>query len=118
MPVYALREPFHPSGQSLRIVVHPEQSVRLRCQVHACDRGDGIRLPVVRVEIAFHVLREGVEKGVFLVDDIDMTAELVHYSVKGIEVPYIRGHIGAKLTDETRGQYVENIVFGALRRKE
>ena len=49
---------------------------------------------------------------------IDMTAELVHYSVKGIEVPYIRGHIGAKLTDETRGQYVENIVFGALRRKE
>ena len=64
------------------------------------------------------VLREGVEKGVFQVDDIDMTAELVHYSVKGIEVPYIRGHIGAKLTDETRGQYVENIVFGALRRKE
>ena len=48
----------------------------------------------------------------FQVDDIDMTAELVHYSVKGIEVPYIRGHIGAKLTDETRGQYVENIVFG------
>ena len=64
MPVYALREPFHPSGQSLRIVVHPEQSVRLRCQVHACDRGDGIRLPLVRVEIAFHVLREGVIVGI------------------------------------------------------
>ena len=48
------------------------------------------------------VLREGVEKGVFRIDDIDMTAELVHYCVKGIEVPYIRGHIGAKLDDETR----------------
>ena len=35
------------------------------------------------------VLREGVEKGVFRIDDIDMTAELVHYCVKGIEVPYI-----------------------------
>ena len=64
MPVYALRESFHPSGQSLRIVIHPEQSVRLRCQVHACDRGDGIRLPVVRVEIAFHVLRKGVIVGI------------------------------------------------------
>ena len=62
------------------------------------------------------VLREGVEKGVFRIDDIDMTAELVHYCVKGIEVPYIRGHIGAKLDDETRDKYVVNLVFGALLR--
>ena len=55
------------------------------------------------------VLREGVEKGVFRIDDIDMTAELVHYCVKGIEVPYIRGHIGAKLDDETRDKYVVNL---------
>ncbi len=62
------------------------------------------------------VLREGVEKGVFRIDDIDMTAELVHYCVKGIEVPYIRGHIGAKLDDETRDKYVVNLVFGVLHR--
>ena len=62
------------------------------------------------------VLSEGVEKGVFRIDDIDMTAELVHYCVKGIEVPYIRGHIGAKLDDETRDKYVVNLVFGALHR--
>ena len=62
------------------------------------------------------VLREGVEKGVFRIDDIDMTAELVHYCVKGIEVPYIRGHIGAKLDDETRDKNVVNLVFGALHR--
>ena len=62
------------------------------------------------------VLREGVEKGVFRIDDIDMTAELVHYCVKGIEVPYIRGHIGAKLDDETRDKYVVDLVFGALHR--
>lgn len=62
------------------------------------------------------VLREGVEKGVFRIDDIDMTAELVHYCVKGIEVPYIRGHIGAKLDNETRDKYVVNLVFGALHR--
>ena len=64
------------------------------------------------------VLREGVEKGVCRIDDIDMTAELVHYCVKGIEVPYIRGHIGAKLDDETRDKYGVNLVFGALHRTE
>ena len=80
------------------------------------------RFDAKEIQLFKDVLREGVEKGVFQVDDIDMTAELVHYSVKGIEVPYIRGHIGAKLTDETRwGAYfsligcaiivVMNIVF-------
>ena len=61
------------------------------------------------------VLREGVEKGVFLIDDVDMTAELLHYCVKGIEVPYIRGQIGPNLDDATRDRYVKRLVFGALR---
>ena len=68
------------------------------------------------IELYKEVLREGVEKGVFHIDDVDMTAELIHYSVKGIEVPYIRGHVGANLTDEQRNRYVVNIVFGALHR--
>lgn len=63
------------------------------------------------------VLREGVEKGVFQIDDINMTAELLHYCVKGIEVPYIRGQIGPNLDDMTRDRYVKRLVFGALRRR-
>ena len=47
-----------------------------------------------------------------------MTAELLHYCVKGIEVPYIRGHIGANLDDNTRDKYVVNIVFGALHKMD
>ena len=54
------------------------------------------------------VLQEGKDKGVFHIDDVDMTASLVHYCVKGIEVPYIRGHIGANLDMETRKKYVAN----------
>ncbi|WP_455585760.1 TetR/AcrR family transcriptional regulator [Bacteroides sp.] len=64
------------------------------------------------------VLQEGKEKGVFQIDDVDMTASLVHYCVKGIEVPYIRGHIGANMDIATRKKYVANIVFGALHRTE
>ena len=57
-------------------------------------------------------------KGVFHIDDVEMTADLIHYCVKGIEVPYIRGHIGAHLDEDTRNRYVSNIVFGALHRTE
>ncbi|MDR0976249.1 MAG: TetR/AcrR family transcriptional regulator [Prevotellaceae bacterium] len=64
------------------------------------------------------VLQEGVEKGVFQIDDVSITAELVHYCVKGIEVPYIRGQIGANLSDQESYRYVLNIVFGALRRTQ
>lgn len=76
------------------------------------------RFDAKEIQLFKDVLREGAEKGVFRIDDIDMTAELIHYCVKGIEVPYIRGHIGAKLTDEERDKYVVNIVFGALHRTE
>ena len=64
------------------------------------------------------VLQEGVDKGVFLLDDVDMTALLIHYCVKGIEVPYIRGRIGIGLDIETRKKYVSNIVFGALHKTD
>lgn len=60
------------------------------------------------------ILAEGVEKGVFELDDINMTAEIVHYSVKGIETPYIRGQIGAHLKDSEKEEYVSKLVLRAL----
>lgn len=75
------------------------------------------RFDAKEIQLFKDVLREGVEKGVFQIDDIDMTAEIVHYCVKGIEVPYIRGHVGANLDDGTRDTYVTRLVLGALGRK-
>ncbi|MBR6769201.1 MAG: TetR/AcrR family transcriptional regulator [Clostridia bacterium] len=63
------------------------------------------------------ILAEGVEKGVFELDDINMTAEIVHYSVKGIETPYIRGQIGAHLKDADKEEYVSKLVLRALGKK-
>ena len=76
------------------------------------------RFDAKEMQLFKSVLKEGQDKGVFHVDDVEMTAALVHYCVKGIEVPYIRGHIGANLDMETRKRYVANIVFGALHRTE
>ena len=63
------------------------------------------------------VLKEGVEKNVFLIDDLSLTAEILQYSIKGIEAPYIRGHVGVDLDDETRDKYVTRLVLGALGKK-
>ncbi len=75
------------------------------------------RFDAKETQLFKEVLREGMEKGVFQIDDLDMTAEIVHYSVKGIETPYIRGHIGANLEDEVRDAYVTRLVLGALGKK-
>lgn len=75
------------------------------------------RFDAKEIQLFKDVLSEGVEKGVFQIDDIDMTAAIVHYSVKGIEVPYIRGRIGADLDDEVRGDYVSRMVLSALGKK-
>ncbi|MDY5814280.1 MAG: TetR/AcrR family transcriptional regulator [Bacteroides sp.] len=68
------------------------------------------------IELFRSVLSEGQEKGVFLIDDVDLLASVLHYCIKGIEVPYIRDSIGTNLDEETSKKYVANIVFGALRR--
>ena len=75
------------------------------------------RFDATETQLFKEVLREGMEKGVFQIDDLDMTAEIVHYSVKGIETPYIRGHIGANLDDAVRDTYVTRLVLGALGKK-
>lgn len=60
------------------------------------------------------VLQEGKEKGFFDIDNVDIMADILHYCIKGIEVPYIRGQIGEELDDETGWRYVSKIVYGAL----
>ena len=62
------------------------------------------------------VLREGQKEGLFRIDDLEMTAEIMYYCVKGIEAPYIRGHVGANLDDNTRDVFVRRLVLGALGR--
>ena len=63
------------------------------------------------------VLTEGNNMGLFDVDNVDILADILHYCVKGIEVPYIRGKIGDNLDDREGWEYVAKIVYGALGHK-
>ena len=60
------------------------------------------------------ILKEGKDAGVFDIDDVEITASILHYCIKGIEVPFIRGQIAEELDDETSWRYVKKIVYGAL----
>ncbi|KAA6341952.1 putative HTH-type transcriptional regulator YfiR [termite gut metagenome] len=70
------------------------------------------------IQLFKDILQEGKEKSVFNIENVEMTATLLHYCIKGIEVPYIRGRIGENLNREMRKKFVTNIVFGALQRNE
>ena len=70
------------------------------------------------IKLFKQVLAEGKDKGIFDIDYVDIIADIVHYCIKGIEVPYIRGQIAEELDDEAGWAYVAKIVFGALGRKD
>lgn len=70
------------------------------------------------IKLFKQVLAEGKDKGIFDIDNVGIIADIVHYCIKGIEVPYIRGQIAEELDDEAGWAYVAKIVFGALGRKD
>ena len=74
-------------------------------------------LDAKEIKLFKQVLADGKDKGLFDIDNVDIIADIVHYCIKGIEVPYIRGQIAEELDDETGWAYVAKIVFGALGRK-
>lgn len=62
------------------------------------------------------VYAEGKADGEFDIDNIEMVADITHYCIKGLEVPYIYGRIGKGMTDGSSRPLVAKVVYGALRK--
>ena len=60
------------------------------------------------------VYAEGKADGEFDIDDVDLVADITHYCIKGLEVPFIYGRLGHGLTEETSKPLVAKVVYGAL----
>lgn len=70
------------------------------------------------VEMLKSILDEGVRAGIFSVPDTDITAMVLHHALKGLEVPYIRGVMGASITDRIkRRDNVINLIFNGIKIK-
>ena len=61
-----------------------------------------------------NVLNEGVRKGMFSIENTHLFADIMHYCIKGIEVPYIKGQVGRGVSEEDSMPTVRKLVYGAL----
>lgn len=66
------------------------------------------------VELFRKVYTEGKEAGEFDIDNVDLVADITHYCIKGLEVPYIYGRIAHGMTEEATKPQVAKFVYGAL----
>ena len=60
--------------------------------------------------ILVRVLEEGNRDGSFHVSHVPFTAEIIHYAVKGLEVPYIYDRLGEGLDEEQSRAVVVELV--------
>lgn len=56
------------------------------------------------------IMNEGIDKGVFDIRNVRLSSEIMHYCLKGCEVPYIYGRYAAQNAEELY-PYVRNMVF-------
>lgn len=66
------------------------------------------------IDLFRKVYSEGVAEGEFDIDSVELVADITHYCIKGLEVPYICGRLGHGMTPETSKPLVAKFVYGAL----
>lgn len=66
------------------------------------------------IELFRKVYTDGKAEGEFDIENIDLVADITHYCIKGLEVPYIYGRLGHGMTEETSKPLVAKVVYGAL----
>lgn len=66
------------------------------------------------IELFRKVYADGKADGEFDIDNVDLVADITHYCIKGLEVPFIYGRLGHGMTEETSRPLVAKVVYGAL----
>ena len=66
------------------------------------------------IELFRKVYTEGKIQGECDIGNIDLVADITHYCIKGLEVPYIYVRLGHGMTEETSKPLVAKVVYGAL----
>ena len=67
------------------------------------------------IDFFVSVLKEGHSTGEFYVVNVPLVADVMHYCVKGLEVPYIYGRLGEGLNKEESRRIVKTLIHRALK---
>ena len=66
------------------------------------------------IELFRKVYADAKADGEFDIDNVELVADITHYCIKGLEVPFIYGRLGHGLTEESSRPLVAKVVYGAL----
>ena len=66
------------------------------------------------IQLFEKVYTDGKADGEFDIENVELVAEITHYCIKGLEVPFIYGRLGHGLTEESSKPLVAKVVYGAL----
>ena len=82
-------------------------------------RVENVRKTFDKQEIQFlkMILDEDLESGEFELLDTMQTARILHFALKGLEVPYIRGVMTQDPKDSIDGDTVANLIFKGITKK-
>ena len=77
---------------------------------------DSIRRKYDKIEVALihNVLIEGREQGLFRFGNANLMAEVIHYSVKGLEAPYVRGLVAGDVDMRTMERHARQVILRGL----
>ena len=63
------------------------------------------------------ILSEGVEQGVFHIPNVTATASVLHYALRGLDVPYIRNNFSESGIDRSRlKDYILDFILYGIKR--
>ena len=68
----------------------------------------------IEIEIIRGVLVEGREQGLFHFGDAEVMAGIIHYSVKGLEVPYVRGLVTGDMNVRIIERHARQVILRGL----
>lgn len=77
------------------------------------------RYNLKEIELIKKILTDGITDGVFNIPDVETTTLLIHHSLKGLEVPYIRGLLGDSPNNISRqNDCVRHLIFKGINNKK
>ena len=74
--------------------------------------------PKKEKEFLTKILTEGIRLGKFDIDSIPLTADIIHYCTKGLEIPYIYGRLSTGLPSGMSRAIVQKLIHKALKRED
>jgi AcrR family transcriptional regulator len=74
------------------------------------------KIDVLEIALIRSIIAEGIEKNIFNRMDPDLSSIIIFYSIKGLEVPYIRQNISSEF-EKNKNSIVEFVFMGIKKKR-